>query len=96
MEAAVIISGLRCTIFPSDLRLTQGSSVRKPFQSEINPEPPAHGMNYQSALEEFEKNLLAQALTRARGNKTAAADLLGLKRTTLAAKIKVLGPRLVA
>ena len=37
--------------------------------------------------------LLTQALTRVRGNKTAAADLLGLKRTTLAAKMKALESR---
>jgi DNA-binding NtrC family response regulator len=56
-------------------------------------------LDYQAALEHFENNLLTQALTRARGNKTAAADLLGLKRTTLAAKMRVLEsrlPRLVA
>ncbi len=99
MESAVIISGMRATIFPSDLRLTQTAPPPKPARSEAGPELPAHGINYQLALEEFEKNLLAQALTRARGNKSAAADLLGLKRTTLAAKMKVLGaraPRMVA
>jgi DNA-binding NtrC family response regulator len=43
--------------------------------------------------------LLTQALTRTRGNKTAAADLLRLKRTTLSARMRVLEsrmPRLVA
>ena len=50
-------------------------------------------MDYQRALEDFEVGLLTQALTRVRGNKTAAADLLGLKRTTLAAKMKALEAR---
>ena len=49
---------------------------------------PPEGMDYQRALEDFEVGILTQALTRVRGNKTAAADLLGLKRTTLAAKMK--------
>ncbi|MES1260969.1 MAG: sigma-54 dependent transcriptional regulator [Acidobacteriota bacterium] len=99
MEAAVIVSGGRTTIFPSDLRFSLAAPLPKPVRSETSVELPPQGMDYQSALEEFEKNLLAQALARARGNKTAAADLLGLKRTTLAAKMKVLGsrvPRLVA
>jgi DNA-binding NtrC family response regulator len=50
-------------------------------------------MDYQRAIEDFEVALLTQALTRVRGNKTAAADLLGLKRTTLAAKMKSLESR---
>ena len=37
--------------------------------------------------------ILTQALTRVRGNKTAAADLLRLKRTTFAAKMKALESR---
>ena len=60
---------------------------------------PAAGIEYQRALEDFERNLLTQALTRVRGNKTAAAELLGLKRTTLSAKLRILEsrmPRLVA
>jgi DNA-binding NtrC family response regulator len=39
----------------------------------------------------IELNLLQQALERANGNKKAAADMLRLKRTTLAAKLKSLG-----
>jgi transcriptional regulator with PAS, ATPase and Fis domain len=56
-------------------------------------------MDYQQALETFEHHLLTQALSRTRGNKTAAADLLRLKRTTLSARMRVLEarmPRLVA
>jgi transcriptional regulator with PAS, ATPase and Fis domain len=60
---------------------------------------PSGGLDYQQALETFELDLLTQALARTRGNKTAAADLLRLKRTTLAARMRVLEarmPRLVA
>jgi DNA-binding NtrC family response regulator len=60
---------------------------------------PSGGLDYQQALEAFEHDLLTQALTRTRGNKTAAADLLRLKRTTLSARMRVLEsrlPRLVA
>jgi transcriptional regulator with PAS, ATPase and Fis domain len=60
---------------------------------------PAGGLDYQKAVEEFEHALLTQALTRSRGNKTAAASLLRLKRTTLSARMRALEarfPRLVA
>jgi hypothetical protein len=37
----------------------------------------------------FEKNIVEQALQKANGNKTLAADLLRLKRTTLLSKLRV-------
>ncbi|HZL57373.1 MAG TPA: sigma-54 dependent transcriptional regulator [Bryobacteraceae bacterium] len=99
IEAAVVISENRLTIFPSDLRLRRsGSPAPKHSASPCAPLPP-EGLDYQRALGEFEKTILTQALTRTRGNKTAAADLLGLKRTTLTAKMRTLEtvlPRLVA
>ena len=36
----------------------------------------------------IERQILEEALRKAGGNKTAAAEMLGLKRTTLAAKLK--------
>src|SRR6059036_463723 len=41
-----------------------------------------------SAVEEFENRLIEEALRRTKGNKQAAARLLGLKRTTLVAKLR--------
>jgi DNA-binding NtrC family response regulator len=78
-------------IFASDLRFIR-SAVAVSERPKNNSLPPG-GMDYQRALEDFEVELLTQALTRVRGNKTAAADLLGLKRTTLAAKMKALEAR---
>jgi DNA-binding NtrC family response regulator len=100
METALILSGKRASIFASDIRL--GSPVSK---ASVLPATPARallpwgGLDYQQALETFEHDLLTQALARTRGNKTAAADLLRLKRTTLSARMRVLEsrmPRLVA
>ncbi len=99
LEMAVILSGSRPSILASDIRIAQGPA------REIRSEPsarvpiPSGGLDYQQALEAFEHDLLTQALTRTRGNKTAAADLLRLKRTTLSARMRVLEsrlPRLVA
>ncbi len=99
IESAVIVSGSRATIFPSDLRFGPPGSAERLSQATIEEALPEQGLDYQQALENFETKLLRQALTRTQGNKSAAADLLGLKRTTLSAKMKSLGarmPRLVA
>ncbi|HVY92534.1 MAG TPA: sigma-54 dependent transcriptional regulator [Bryobacteraceae bacterium] len=90
IETAVILSGDRPVIFASDLRFIRAAAP-EPAPAAI-PLPP-DGMDYQRALDDFEAGLLRQALTRVRGNKTAAAGLLGLKRTTLAAKMKALESR---
>jgi DNA-binding NtrC family response regulator len=91
IETAVIMSRDRAVIFASDLRFIR-STVAVADHTRGVPLPP-EGMDYQRVLEDFEVGLLTQALTRVRGNKTAAADLLGLKRTTLAAKMKALEAR---
>jgi transcriptional regulator with GAF, ATPase, and Fis domain len=104
IEAAVISSGTRRSIFPCDLTWAHVSGFRSEMlrsETEHAPAPvlPADGLDYERVLGDFEKNIIGQALTRTRGNKTAAAHLLGLKRTTLAARMRALEsrmPRLVA
>lgn len=95
IETAVILSGTRASIFASDIRLDQpvfdSIAGRQPVS---RPPLPDEGLDYQQALETFELDLLTQALSRTRGNKTAAADLLRLKRTTLSARMRVLESRL--
>ena len=41
-----------------------------------------------AAIEEYESNLIRQALARTGGNKNRAAQLLGLNRTTLVEMVK--------
>ncbi len=48
----------------------------------------ANGVDLRLAVAEFEVVLIDQALRRTRGNKQAAARLLGLKRTTLVTKMQ--------
>jgi DNA-binding NtrC family response regulator len=99
IESAIILSGARLTIFPSDMRWPKPAVTRPITEQNYPAELPAGGLDYERVIEDFEKNLLAQALARTRGNKTAAANLLGLKRTTLAARMRALEsrmPRLVA
>ena len=44
--------------------------------------------NFDSAVSHFERTMIERAMHRACGNKTAAAELLGLKRTTLIMKLR--------
>jgi len=46
------------------------------------------GVDLNRAVEDFEFRLIDEALRRTKGNKQAAAKLLGLKRTTLVAKLR--------
>jgi DNA-binding NtrC family response regulator len=59
---------------PDELSLGKGAASLAPGLK-----LPAGGVN----LEELEKDLILQALTQARGNKTKAATLLGMSRDTL-------------
>ncbi len=45
-------------------------------------------VNLREVLEQFEGRLIDEALRRTNGNRTAAAHMLGLKRTTLVAKLR--------
>ena len=95
METAIIRSGTRSGIIASDIRIDPPAAVAEP-QAQTAPREilPSGGLDYQQALESFELNLLTQALARTRGNKTAAAELLRLKRTTLSARMRVLESRM--
>ena len=49
-------------------------------------------MDFATAVSQFERAILEGALAKTGGNKTAAAELLGLKRTTLIMKLRGLQP----
>lgn len=81
------------------LLLVEGNTIElsdlpgKILNSESNAEIleldlPESGIDFNRAVSEFENNLIVQALSRTKGNKKAAADLLKLNRTTLVEKIK--------
>ena len=57
---------------------------------------PDQGMDYERTLAVIERSILEQALQKTGGNKKAAADMLGLKRTTLSAKVRSLEPEKLA
>jgi DNA-binding NtrC family response regulator len=49
---------------------------------------PDHGLDFERTVSQFERSILMQALEKTAGNKKQAADMLGLKRTTLSAKLR--------
>jgi DNA-binding NtrC family response regulator len=91
VEHAVVMSGDRERLYPSDFVVPR---------AELQPEAPAirippgrmpeGGLNYMDALRQFERTILQQALSKANGNKTLAADMLKLPRTTLLHKLRAL------
>ncbi len=48
------------------------------------------GFDFAKTVTQFERALLEQTLRKARGNKTLAAQMLGMKRTTLVSKLRSL------
>ncbi len=87
LERAVALSGERLLLGEEDFDLPKASLQG---ELDVDCELPDGGFDYDRAVSRFEWNLLSQALRKAGGNKKAAAEMLGLKRTTLAAKVKTL------
>ena len=87
MERAIILSGDRQTLFPADFSLPRASNS----QRAVVPAPLSEaGVDLQQTVHRLERTLIEQAMRRTGGNKSQAADILGMKRTTLTAKMKVL------
>ena len=92
IEMAIALSGDRRWLYPGDFRMPPAEA---PFPIEGRPPRvalPENGMDFAEVVGELERDLLDQAMRRAGGNKTIAAELLRLKRTTLASKLKCFAP----
>lgn len=91
VENAVVLSGDLTVLQASDFDLPAHSSPKLVnLQDAHMVALPEEGLDFETVIGRIELNLLEQALERARGNKKVAADILRLKRTTLAAKLKSL------
>ncbi len=90
VERAVILSGTRPVLFPRDF-VMRSAVLRKPVAAPCFGAPaiPENGLDFEHLVGEYERALLEAALKRAGGNKTLAADLLRIKRTTFLAKMKM-------
>jgi DNA-binding NtrC family response regulator len=90
VEMAIVLSGERLTLYPGDFPLP-ASSERAPVTGPFAAVPfPDDGLDFEQTVSHIERSILEQALRRTRGNKKMAADMLRLKRTTLAAKLRSL------
>jgi len=92
IEMAVALSGRREVLYPSDFVAALGSerpTVAVTVEGAIT--VPDTGLDYDRTVGGIERQILSDALRKSGGNKTAAAEMLGLKRTTLAAKLRSLG-----
>ena len=88
VEMAVIRSQERTVIEIGDFPVARESGQPTDSSSETGLRP---GAGYKEIVGRFERELIRQVLDRTAGNKTQAADVLQLKRTTLVEKIKKLG-----
>ncbi len=84
VEMAVALSGTREILYSSDFPLPSAAAPR------ISPGRAIETNDFEQTVGRIERQILEEALRKAGGNKTAAAEMLGLKRTTLAAKLKSL------
>ncbi len=91
VEKAIALSGDRDVLYASDfpMPLNSLSRIAQPMGQAISLSD--SGLDFERTVNGIEREILqVQALHKAGGNKTAAAGMLGLKRTTLAAKLKSL------
>jgi DNA-binding NtrC family response regulator len=93
VEMAVALSGDRPVLMKADFPLPVAQEVR-PTGTADGPIVclPDTGMDYERTIAQIERSILEQALRKTGGNKKAAAEMLGLKRTTLSAKVRSLEP----
>ncbi|HZT30567.1 MAG TPA: sigma-54 dependent transcriptional regulator [Bryobacteraceae bacterium] len=92
VERAIAMSGDRLVLYPADFPLGRPRLAVSPA-SGLPAALPGGGMDLEGTVRAFEAEMIAQALAQAGGNKTLAAELLGLRRTTLLAKLHSLSGR---
>ncbi|HWE53168.1 MAG TPA: sigma-54 dependent transcriptional regulator [Bryobacteraceae bacterium] len=86
IEMAVAISGERDVLFPKDFGFNGTKIANIPVPALPLEMPEAEG--FDNAVSRFELGILENALRASGGNKTVAAERLGMKRTTLIMKIR--------
>jgi transcriptional regulator with GAF, ATPase, and Fis domain len=89
VEMAIAMSGDRDLLYPADLGLAE-TSVSKvvPIDFKAPGMELPEAVDFETAVSQFQRALLESALSKTEGNKTAAAELLGMKRTTLIMKLR--------
>lgn len=92
VERAVALSGERTFLMPYDFPVAAAGPRPLPAASiSRGIAVPDAGLDFDQTVGGIERQILEEALRKTGGNKTAAAGMLGLKRTTLSAKLRSLG-----
>jgi transcriptional regulator with GAF, ATPase, and Fis domain len=90
VERAIALSGNRSELLAEDFRLhfdpPRETQTQLPFELDL----PNGPLDFESIVASVERRMIEHALRATNGNKSQAADLLGLKRTTLGAKLRTL------
>lgn len=87
IETAIILSADRKVLEPSDFPI---QDQRERDLTVNYPQVPEEGLSFEDLMRRIERYVLTQALERSRGNKSRAAELLRMKRSTLVSKVKAL------
>ena len=90
VEVAVVLSGDRQDLCPADFPLPAAKARKSLAIEPSHAVVPESGLDFDLAVANFQRSILEQAIQRSGGNKTVAADLLRMKRTTLLAKLRTL------
>lgn len=90
VEMAVAMSGDRQTLYPGDFPLPSTAHNKNAELANREIAVPEGGLDFERTVERLERALIEQAMRQTGGNKSQAADILRLKRTTLTAKLKSL------
>jgi DNA-binding NtrC family response regulator len=95
IERAVVTGTGDRQVYPGDIEIPEASRPLCPalrtspaLSTLINTE---HGLDFEQTVGTFERTIIEQVLRQTSGNKTRAAELLKLRRTTLSAKLRTLG-----
>jgi len=87
VEMAIAMSGDRPALHASHFPILVNG-----IDDPVDPVPfPKTGIHFEAIVDRFERNLIEHALEASNRNKSLAAELLRLKRTTLYAKLRALG-----
>jgi len=95
MERAVLLAGdgdIEVGHLPPELLETESATLARPAGAEPSGAPgPPPRVSLRSEVEEVERRRIVEALEQCVGNQTRAAEVLGMPRRTLVAKLKQYG-----
>jgi len=90
VEMAIVLAGDRSDLYPGDFPLPPAALRPEVASPPTTFHMPDDGLDFERTVNRIERSILEQALQKTSGNKKQAAEMLRLKRTTLAAKLKSL------